>query len=324
MAAAGRGVLVIMDTVDISVLLIVRNAATLLPKTLAHLEHQSYPSGKFEIVVLDRASVDSTHEIAMRQAEGSPVKIRIFRNELPGIGAARNAAIQESRGRWVLFFESSLLASPKCVEQHVRAQDLHGGACAIVGNIERHPQSGVDEFVGHHAFSDMAPFTDNQPLRFIDWRCWNLSLPRAAVLDANGFDESFVLPGLEDVELAWRLERAGIHGFYSKGATAYFWQPLSVAEEIARRYSEGFTLWQAMEKTRSDVLANRYRGSWGRTWIAAEFALAPLYEHICRVLKRNTRPFDWVHRRLSRSAAICGYLDASQGRPPRLRGDSAI
>lgn len=312
-----------MDAVDISVLLIVRNAATLLPKALTHLEQQSYPSGKFEIVVVDRASGDGTLEMAMRQAEGSPVKIRVFRKELPAIGAARNTAIQESHGRWLLFFESNLLAGPKCVEQHVRAQDLHGGACAIVGSIGRHPQSGTNEFLPHYTFADMAPFADNQPLRFIDWRCWNLSLPRATVLDANGFDESFVLPGLEDVELAWRLERAGIQGFYSKGAAAYFWQPLSVTEEIARRYGEGFTLWQAMEKTRSDVLANRYRGSWGHRWTAAEFALAPVYERICRMLRRNTRPFDWVCHRLSRSAANRGYLDASRGRPPRFHGDIA-
>lgn len=306
-----------MDSVDVTVALVVQDAGQGLPKVLAHLEQQTYPASRFEVVVVDRGSADDTREILERHAHGAPMKIRSFRTEPPSVAAARNLALREGLGRWVVFLEPELLASPKLVESHVRAQDRHGGHCAIVGHVAPHPQAECR--TRHFAQPNADPFVHNQPLRFLDWRCWNLSAPRAALLDADGFDETFAAPGLEDIELAWRLEHAGLSGFFSETAVAYAWQPLDIDRELARRYAEGFTLWQVLDKTHSDVLANRFLGPGARPWSTSELLLAPVYQRVCHAVAVHAGPFDWVCRRMARTAVIQGYRDARRGRPPRYR-----
>ncbi|MBM3289510.1 MAG: glycosyltransferase, partial [Candidatus Hydrogenedentes bacterium] len=252
-------------------------------------------------------------------ADGAPVKFRVFRAGLTGVAAARNVALREGRGRWVLFLDAELLASPKLVESHVRAQDQHGGNCAIIGHVAPHPQAERAACLRHFAAPGTDPFVNNQPLRFLDWRCWNLSAPRTALLDAQGFDESFAAPGLEDIELAWRLERAGMYGYFGESAVAYAWQPMDVDRELARRYFEGFTLHRVLSTTHSDVLANRYLGPGVRPWSTTELVLAPVYQRVCHAIAVHAGPFDWVCRRMARTAVVQGFRDARRGKPPRYR-----
>ncbi|NUM56734.1 MAG: glycosyltransferase [Candidatus Hydrogenedentes bacterium] len=306
-----------MEAVDVSVGLVVRNAGAFLPKVLAHLEQQTYPAGRFEVVVADRSSSDDTPAILEHHAEGSPVKLRTVSADVSTMPAARNCILRESRGRWVVFLDAELLASPKLVETHIRAQDQHGGDCVVVGNIEPHPQAARHARLRHFAPPDVEPFAHNQPLRFLDWRCWNLSAPRAQLVEAGGFDESLAVPGLEDVELAWRLERTEMQGYFNEQAVAYSWQQVNIEREVERRYSEGFTLWHVLGKTHSDVLANRYLGPSGRPWSASELMLAPVYQRVCHSIAVHAGPFDWVCRRMARTAVIQGYRDAKRGRPPR-------
>ena len=306
-----------MDAVDVTAALVFKDASSYLLKVIAHLEQQSYPAGRFEIVAVDHGSQDDSAEMLERHAEGSPVKIRVFRVDTT-IAGARNRVIRESKGQYILFLDAELLASPKLIESHVRAQQLHSGNCTIVGNIVRHPQAEGRTRLAHFMQWDIEPFVNNQPLRFVDWRGWNLSAPRAALTDAKGFDESFALPGLEDIELAWRLEQAGIQGYYNEQAMAYAWRPMDVEVEWARRYAEGFTLWKVLGKTRSDMLANRFLGPGARPWTTSELMLAPFYQQLCRKMGGHAPSYDWLCRRMSRAATIQGYRDARRGKGPRV------
>lgn len=312
-----------MDAVDISAILIYKGSAPDLPKVIAHLEQQSYPAGRFEIVAVGYGTSGESAGILERHADGSPVKVRNYSVGEVSLAAARNRAIAESKGQYLLFLESELLASPRLIESHVRAQHLHGGNCIIVGNIDRHPQAESGTRLAHFMPWDIEPFVNNQPLRFVDWRCWNLSAPRAALIDSQGFDESFELPGLEDIELAWRLEQAGMQGYYNEQAMAYAWRPMNVDVEWARRYAEGFTLWDVLGKTRSDMLANRFLGPGSRPWTTSELVLVPIYQRLCRSLGTQAPSFDWLCRRMSRAATIQGYRDASRGKGPRVSQQSS-
>ncbi|HRK34416.1 MAG TPA: hypothetical protein PLJ47_07450, partial [Candidatus Hydrogenedentes bacterium] len=149
--------------------------------------------------------------------------------------------------------------------------------------------------------------------------CWNLSASREAVLQNQGFDETFDVPGLEDVEFAWRLEEAGLQGFYSDAASAYAWHAVPVDLELARRYAEGFSLLRALDKTRSDVLANRYLGKGRRPWRAPGWMIAPFFRNVCGTTAGKVKPIAWICRRMEQYAVLQGYSDARRGRPPRYR-----
>ncbi|MDZ4859515.1 MAG: glycosyltransferase family A protein [Candidatus Hydrogenedentes bacterium] len=309
-----------MDAVDVSVLLIAGRDGDVLQQSLSHLEQQSYPAARFEVLVVDQGSSRAISEILPRRIAGSPARMRIVPVSNSSITVARNVVLNGALGRWLLFLDLELLAGPRLVEQHVVAQHQHGGGCVVVGNVQRHPQSIDRRSVHHEALTAGVPFVHNQPLRFLDWRYWNLSVPREAVVQNNGFDELCAVSGLEDVELAWRLEQEGIQGFYSEEATAYAWTRAPMDEELARRYADGYSLWRVLDKTHSDILTNRYLGT-GRRGAsrAMNWLITPAYRQLCGSRAGRMLPVAWLCRKLSHHAVLQGYNDARRGKPPRYR-----
>ncbi len=307
-----------MEAASLSVILVTRNRASLLTMALAHLEQQSYPAARFEILLVDAGSTDATPEVVQRYAAGAPVRIRTMRQESSNATLARNSALNAAKGQWVLFLDDDLLAGPRLVENHIAAQERAGGECAVVGQIDQHPQADAKAFLGERELGRRRTFLKNQPLRFLDWRIWNLSLPRSLLLDAGGFDEGFLVAGLDDIELANRLEQRGLRGIYCEEACAYLWMPLNLEEQRRRYYAEGHTLPRVLEKTQSDIVRNRYLRPlrWGTP--APELLLLPLYRRACMTLASNTRPFGFMCRRILLHALRDGYRDAMRGIPPRL------
>jgi len=305
-----------MDSTDVSLVVTVRNRAELLPLTLSHLELQSHPAARFELLAVDLASTDNTLEILENYVAGAPVRSRCIHARSANRAAALNRAVNEATGRWVLFLDDHLLAGPGLVEAHVRAQERHGGSAAIVGAIEHHPQIAENTLTRDYSVFRGDGFMVGQPLRFIDWRIWNLSLPRTAILEVNGFDESFTLPGLEDIELAWRLEEHDVRGYYNDSASAYQWCPVTIADERRRFYAEGHSLRMLIEKTQADVVRNRLLRPI-QSWLnVPERFLISLYRTLCGSLASDTRCFKLVHRRLLIHSFLRGYNDAAAGYPP--------
>lgn len=304
-----------MESTDVSLVITVRNRAELLPLTLSHLELQSHPAARFELLVVDMASSDNTREVLEQYAAGAPVRSRCIYAQSASRAAARNLAVQESKGRWVLLMDDHLLAGPGLVENHVRSQERHGGSAAIVGAIRHHPQIAANTLTRDFSMFRGDGFLKGQPLSFIDWRAWNLSLPRAAILQAGGFDESFIHAGLEDIELAWRLEEKGVRGFYSDDSIAYLWCPVTLEEERRRHYIEGYSLCMLLEKTRADVVRNRLLRPFQHAMNVPERAFLAVYRKICGILAPNTRCSLFMRRRIFVHSFLQGYEDAAAGNP---------
>ncbi len=306
-----------METADVSVVMHTRNRADMLPLSLAHLESQTSPAGRFEILIIDEGSTGDTADVLERYASGAPVRIKRLTQEGGNLGRARNRAVEMAAGRWILFLDDELLAGPRLVESHVEIQRREGGGCAAAGNVQPHPQIEVDTFMRWRQHGLVSEPRGNQPLRFIDWRAWNLSVPRDAFLEAGGFDESFTCAGLEDLELAWRLENKGLTGVYSESACAYAWQPTSLDREQRRSYAEGYTLTTLIEKTQSDIVRQRYVPEVSFRHVVGD----SLAMSICRLastgMPSTNRVYSLLSQRALRHAFRKGYRDAVANRPPR-------
>lgn len=230
-----------MEKADVTVIVPTHQCAQTLPTLLAHIELQSHPAGRIETIIVDLGSSDGTAEVAERYAAGAPIRTQCLAfNAMEG-GRGIAAAVKAARGRWLLFLHQDLLAGTHLIRTHIRVQERHGGSMVVRGRVDRHPQAGRPlNLQAYRFYHDREPEPDSA-LPYVDWRMWNLSIPKEAIEHAGGVFEGFPYPDYVDVHLAWRMRAQGIEAIYHPDATAYAWYVPDLAEERRRAYTRGFS-----------------------------------------------------------------------------------
>ena len=306
-----------MEKLDVSVLIYTHDSAETLPTCLAHLEHQTFPAARFEVIILDDGSTDNTPMIVERFASGAPVPTRCLRFSDVSSAKARNQGAREARGRWLIFLDDELLASPQLVERHVRAQETHGGRAGIIGNVVPHPQMMTAAFTRWVMPEESFEMREDEPLPFLDWRGANISISKDLLLDAGGLDESFAYPLFDDAELGWRLGKLGVHGYFAPAAYAYIWRQTDFAAERRRHYAKGYALHRLARATQPPPIFKRYRVERDSLGNRFETFMAPFWARMCMKANKDSPLFMRLYRRVLRYDLYHGFQDARRGRPPR-------
>jgi GT2 family glycosyltransferase len=252
-----------------------------------------------------------------RFSAGVPIRTRYLRHLGESPASGRNLGAREAAGKWVLFLDQDLLAGPQLVEHHVQAQDQRGGSVAIVGRISRHPQVAPGTLTKWDEGHERAAVEEALPLSYVEWRAFNLSLPKDVLLDSGGFDAAFEVPGLEDVELSWRLHQRGLQGFYARGAGAHAWHASTVRQEWHRAYAEGYTVPTLLDKTKSEDLKRHFLGRAPRLEAVILGMICPVCLAMCRGIPVRSAFFQRACRHVLRQAFLRGYRDAVAGLPPK-------
>ncbi len=68
---------------------------------------------------MDSASTDGTSEIAARLVAANP-RLTVYREEKPGISVARNTALWDAHGQYVLFLDDDETAEPDWLAAYQR------------------------------------------------------------------------------------------------------------------------------------------------------------------------------------------------------------
>ncbi len=129
--------------VQVSVVIATYNRAHLLKGTLEALASQAVPGSlKWEMVVVDNNSRDSTAQVvtAFSKTTAAPVRY-VFESE-PGVSRARNRGIREARGSIIAFTDDDVLPAPDWIAQLVAAIDrwnAHGVGGRILPRWETSP-----------------------------------------------------------------------------------------------------------------------------------------------------------------------------------------
>lgn len=233
---------------------------------------------EFEVIVVDDGSTDDS----WRAIQAFGARIRAFRQENAGAGAARNAALKLARGRYVRFLDSDDRMPPHSLRAQLdsaeRLPPLHiavGDAASIDarGTIF---ESGIG--YGYAASAPPGPLPRSTVLRHVMSVCLPL-FPTQALRTLGGFDESVAIS--EDHELAIRLLRAGY---------CFVRLPVVVCEvrehggdRLSRNLgSEGYrrlestysSLWSALEADARQDLTREERGALGQlVWTLARDAV---------------------------------------------------
>jgi hypothetical protein len=303
-----------MDKRDCTVIVPTRCGADLLPLPLAHLEVQTFPSARFEVIVVDYGDASQPMDLLDRYSMGAPVRTRCL--SLPCSTAARacNLAAASAQGEWLLFLDEDLLAGPELVNDHVSAQKEHGGR-QVRGRIFMHPQ--VDQHLLTKRFGACLSHgnsKDSTPLQAFG--AHNLSVPKKDFLDSGGFDESLDFDGLQDLALAWKLWDRGLENLDPPHAAAYSWRAIRPAEERRRQYLNGYSLYALFKGDIPEEIRSHFPLERTPAQSCLDRLLQPAYRHLCISLAEGTLPFDRMFERVLCYDFRQGYRDALAGNPP--------
>jgi len=156
-----------------------------------------------ELIVVDDASTDGTADVAR---EAGACVLRLARNGGPG--AARNHGVAHAGGDVILFVDADVVVARGTVARVIRRLSDDPEISAVFGSYDDRPRAPglvsryrnlLHHFVHHEGRPEASTF----------WAGLG-AVRRAAFLAVGGFDPvRFARPSIEDIELGYRLRRAG-------------------------------------------------------------------------------------------------------------------
>jgi glycosyltransferase involved in cell wall biosynthesis len=197
----------------VSVIVATRNHARLLAELLDSLTRQTYPSDRFECIIVDNSSEDDTAPMVREFAARSEFTTRYVLGENQGPGLARNKGVELARGTFVAFTDSDCVASPGWLEEGVKA--FGSGVGLVQGRtLPRPDQLGrVPPPIKTICIEKEGPI----------YETCNMFYRRDAFQEAGGFSAEFrgARPWGEDLDLACRVKKLGYKSAFAEQAVVY-------------------------------------------------------------------------------------------------------
>jgi cellulose synthase/poly-beta-1,6-N-acetylglucosamine synthase-like glycosyltransferase len=242
----------------ISIIIPVRNAERTLKTTFEYMSNIDYPREKMELIMADGDSTDTTVDIIKDfQKKNKWVKFVQVKNcKTPG--HARNAAIKEVTGAYVLFTDGDCAPKPNWAYELVKPfkNDEVGGVGGEVLTLRVEPDNWTESYCEQTFFlsprgrcgiqnSGMMPTItkgyphevnggDNSPF----FATANFAVSTEAIKKIGG--EFWDQPTGEDVDFSFRIMEAGYKLYYSKEAVVSHMHRVSLEQFKKQYYGYGY------------------------------------------------------------------------------------
>lgn len=213
---------------DISVVIPTVNREKILRRVIEGLIKQTYPAGRFEVVIVDDNSTDGTQDTVkeLRQIHNN---IRYIK-QLPGKkgpAAANNLGIRNAAGDFILFINDDVIPDMHILEEHMKYHNKYQNII-VQGKVIN--TSSLDELGKRHdGYSG-----GYGKLSFGYFTTWNCSIGKELLIKAGMFDEDFINLCWEDVELGLRLRKLGIRQKYNEKAFGYHYRSEFSMKQLGR------------------------------------------------------------------------------------------
>ncbi|GAC1502671.1 MAG: hypothetical protein NVS1B14_07560 [Vulcanimicrobiaceae bacterium] len=206
----------------ISVIIPTFNRLDTLQEVVPSLLHQDLPSEQFELVVGDSQSDDGTAEYLA----GFPDRVRHIAGPYSGRAAARNAALAAARNEIVVFNDADIIASPDLLRRHLARHQAMERIAVVGQEVQVRSLAEYEDKRLHPERRQPLHKPSRKRLPWLYFLTGNASVRRDDVLAVGGFDETFTGYGHEDLELGYRLRRAGVVIYYEPRAVSYHLQDI--------------------------------------------------------------------------------------------------
>jgi succinoglycan biosynthesis protein ExoA len=202
----------------ISIIVPVRNEARFIGRTLEQLCNQDYGTDRFEVIVADGRSTDTTRQVTAEWAARFP-NVHLVDNPKNWSSAGRNAAVAISQGEIVVLVDGHCeLDNPTYLREIADAFERSGADCVgrpqpqdLPGTtiLQRAIAASRASWLGHHPDSHI--YSDREG--FVAPQSVAIAYRREVFTLVGVFDERF--DACEDVELNHRIDQAGLRCFFT-------------------------------------------------------------------------------------------------------------
>ncbi|WP_109488153.1 glycosyltransferase [Occallatibacter savannae] len=184
-----------------------------LAMTLPSVCAQDFPADQFEVIVVVDGSTDGTLEMLRELKVAHPFRTVSQQNRGPA--AARQAALETARGRYVFFTDDDIRFTEQVLKHHLTVHERSTGPAMVRGSIFVAPESpqtlatdATRQWYEQHA-SVFNPEKNGVQLPQDFSIFANTSVLRSEIEACGGVDLSVPFP-LEGFELLYRLMKRGV------------------------------------------------------------------------------------------------------------------
>ncbi|MBP1692250.1 MAG: glycosyl transferase family 2 [Chloroflexi bacterium] len=191
----------------VSIVIPNHNRADALPFTLEALCKQTYPSEKFEVVVVDQVSTDGSRELArMYQA---PYRLRLVEQDAKyGVSVGRNGGVTAASGELVILLDSDIIADPNLVQAHAELHRKASGPILGCGRLLPYPPA-YTTFIEQVSNPDAGLDRGTECEDFPFWHAFGGHLSFSIQIYNRIGPFKPELRGAEDIEFAYRAAQSG-------------------------------------------------------------------------------------------------------------------
>jgi GT2 family glycosyltransferase len=208
---------------EMSVVVPTYNRLLTLREVLPSLLAQDLPREAYEVLVCDSNSTDGTAAF-VEEIAATHHNVRYLPGAYTGRAMARNAGIEAAHGKIVAFNDADILASPQLLHRHLERHRERPGIAVVGWEVQVRSYADYSRKRDNpHERTSLHP-AHRRRLSWLYFLTGNASVRREDLLRVGGFDESFTGYGHEDLELGFRLRKAGIEIVYEPLAVNYHWQ----------------------------------------------------------------------------------------------------
>lgn len=215
---------------------------------------------RVEVVIVDDGSTDDTWQV-MNMLAARDGRIRVYQQANAGKGAALNHGIRESRGHVLMFVDADGVFSRDTITEMLLGMD-HERVGAVCGddrpvNLDR-PLTQMLAMFSHAGCSLVRRALGM--MRVLPIVSGNIgAFPRRVIEEIGGFNEHTLG---EDLELTWRIYRAGYHVRFRPQAVVHAESPSTLRALWRQRVRWARGLLQTMRIQR-DMIGNPRYGAFG-------------------------------------------------------------
>jgi len=233
---------------NLSVVLAIRNEESHIERCLNSLINQQLPHEQYEIIVIDGMSNDRTREVLELYQKNFPNIIRILNNPGKNQAIGRNIGIRNTEADVILIFSGHATASPLFLDTLLNLLTESSPEVAAIGGIHIPPDDETNwgkvmaDVQGSFLGGGGTSYRQQTSRQYVDTVAFCV-YKKNILMDVGLYDERFDIG--EDVELNWRIKKAGYKLMVTREAIAYYYRKHSSFKLLSRRMAS-YGIWRAL------------------------------------------------------------------------------